>query len=198
MANLNRSNEEVFRDRTRDQPRNLIGHGVWSPRRGRSRRVSAKSSKVAPLKRAPSFNCNLLRASYGTRIARYPLDFTDRATRERILPPPPSSPSSRNVRAFLSRRTRNRSNGEMYIQGVPDKNSWSLVYVYIYRIQYTLWIHFRFRDTGRVIRFIRLQFRTNILVEKFVRNGRSCYYKWMVILYKWIYIKNNFERTTKN
>lgn len=30
-ANLNRSNEEVFRDRTRDQPRNLIGHVVWSP-----------------------------------------------------------------------------------------------------------------------------------------------------------------------
>lgn len=54
VANLNRSNEEVFRDRTRDQPRNLIGHGVWSPRRGRSRRVSAKSSKVAPLKTGPS------------------------------------------------------------------------------------------------------------------------------------------------
>lgn len=36
-ANLNRSNEEVFRDRTRDQPRNLIGHVVWSPAKGGGR-----------------------------------------------------------------------------------------------------------------------------------------------------------------
>lgn len=36
-ANLNRSNEEVFRDRTRDQPRNLIGHVVWSPDKGGGR-----------------------------------------------------------------------------------------------------------------------------------------------------------------